>query len=194
MNNKYAFLLCTCIAVLLIVFFFCLMQTSNKEENITEYLENKYGREFIVKEKIKNKDKDIYLWAYSVSPLDDESITFVAGQKRENHIFPFVIPIENRVFYDNYFDEAKKHIISAVVLDKSFIVSEDTDLFDLSDTIYTLMEDINYELAALGFTTTKYTCSVELNIITNQKNQNINFYILDRSIIYDLLYNLYDNL
>lgn len=191
MKKRYVILLFCCIVFFLIILFACLMEKLDKKESITGYLKNKYGQEFIVKEQIKDVDNEGYLWAYSVCPSDNSNITFIAGQKKEKHISPLVLPVTNRVFYDNYFDEAKKYIISEVVSDKSFVLSGYTDLPVLSESIYTLMEEINNKLATLGFSTTKYTCSISLVINVNQEPQTINFYVLDYSKIYDLLYDSY---
>ena len=177
--------------IFLIAIYFRSEQIPNKEERIIEYLESKYDQEFIVKEKIEDANEEVSLWAYSISPLNNENITFVAGQKREKHIFPFFAPIMNRVFYDDYFDAAKRYVTAEVVPDKTFFMSSDSDIADLSEAIYTFMEEVNDRLSSLRFETTKYSCSLELEINANQQTKKINFYIMDRSKIYDSLFNFY---
>lgn len=160
----------------------------NKEATLNEYLENKYNQKFIINTEIEGVDRDVYLYAYNISPVDNSKIHFVAGKKKEKHLFPLIPPSRNQVFFDNYFDEAKQCIVGEIIPQEPFSIYSYDDISDLSTTIYTLMEKINIRLDELGFSTTKYTCSINICIYVNQEATNINFYVLDKSIIYDLLY------
>ncbi|MEE1281887.1 MAG: hypothetical protein UHK60_06520, partial [Acutalibacteraceae bacterium] len=104
---------------------------------------------------------------------------------------PFIPPIESKVFFDNYFDEAKNYITNEVLIQDTYILYNNSDISDLSNTIYNIMEEINLKLNELGFTTTKYTCSITLSISVNQNVEKINFFVLDKSKIYDSLYEVY---
>ena len=112
----------------------------------------------------------------------------MAGIKKEVNLFPFLPPFRNQVFFDNYFDEAKQYIVEEIIPQEPFSIYSYDDISDLSTTIYTLMQEINIRLGELGFSTTKYTCSTNICICTNEGTININFYVLDKSIISDLLY------
>ena len=168
-----------------------LTYNNDKEGVVIDYLEDKYNQEFTIHSEIKDVDNNVYLYAYNVSPVEHDDIIFMAGKKREEHIFPFIPPIESKVFFDNYFDEAKNYITNEVLIQDTYILYNSSDISDLSDTIYSIMEEINLKLSELGFTTTKYTCSITLSISVNQNVEKINFFVLDKSKIYDSLYEVY---
>lgn len=191
---KRTFVICVTVVVFFLFVILLLIfskTTSNQEKNITEYLETKYEQTFIINERIETPNDNVVLYAYSVSPANNSAITFVAGQKYEKPIFPFSIPINNRVFYDNFFDEAKKHIVEKQLPDKPIYVSNSSDISKLTETIYNQMVSINDSLNELGFETTRYTCAVEIPIYFNNNEKVIDFYILDKSVIHDLLIKAY---
>ena len=179
MNKKYILIMFA-----LVVLFLSACGQSQSEKLI-EYLENKYEKEFTIVSVAEDKAEDV-VYAYNVSPKDNVNIVFIAGQeKSQSNIMPFVPPVKEKVFFDNYFEITKQSIIDEK--SKDFGVSEFSDLTLVASDIYALMENINNELEKSGFSITKYTPSLSLNVDFNGTSKNIEFYIMDESVIYGLL-------
>jgi hypothetical protein len=118
-------------------------------------------------------------------------VDVTAGQKKEKNIFPFLPPIDEKVFFDDYFEKAKKYVISNVITNELINVNSADDINVLSASIYNYMKKVNNELEEMGFETTKFTCSMEFVVYVNQKPKEIDFYILDETVIHDLLIKAY---
>ena len=164
--------------------------TYDKESATIEYLENKYNQSFIIISEVESIEDD-YVYAYNVSSDSNSNVVFTAGQKKEKNIFPFLPPLKNKVFFDDYFEQSKSYTISSILMQDTFVLCDENDINSLVDTIYTYMEEINLQLSELGFSTTKYTCSIEVSVLVNNREEAVSFYILDKAKIYDQLAELY---
>ena len=176
---------------LIIILMGCGSVEQDKEKDITEYLSDKYNQNFEI---ISNVDEmnmsENVLYEYSVSPQNNMEIVFYAGQKKsQNKIFPFAPPIKEKVFFDDFFDKSKEYIIENQK--KEFVIDDANDVTQCAFEIYNMMSNINNELSELGFSVTKYTPSLSVKIIVNGNMQEIEFYIMDKSVIYDLLNKAY---
>lgn len=175
--------------ILGIILFFILNQENNEEKTIN-YLETKYNQNFIIVSVNENiSEKDIY--SFNVSPQNNRDIVFSAGQKKQKNISPLLPPIDKKVFFDNYEEKTKEYIVSKILPNREINIKNTNDIEPLTTSIYSYMTQINKELSDAGFETTKFTCGIELDIIINEKPQKINFYILDKTKIQDLLYKAY---
>ncbi len=164
--------------------------TYDKESAMIEYLENKYNQKFTIISQVEATEDDC-LYAYSVLSEQNNDIFFIAGKKKEKHIMPFLPPIKDKVFFDDYFEQSKSYVVSKVLKQTTFNLDDKSDINALTDTIYISMEQINTKLSELGFSTTKYTCSIEVSISVNNRVEVVSFYMLDKSVIYDAIYEIY---
>ena len=169
----------------------CSSAEQDKKTEITEYLSDKYNQNFEIISSVDEMNmSENVLYEYSVSPQNNMEIVFCAGQeKSQNNIFPFVPPIKEKVFFDNFLDKSKEYIIENQK--QEFIINDANDVTQCAAEIYNMMSNINNELSEIGFSVTKYTPSLSLEIILNGNMQEIEFYIMDESVIYDLLNKAY---
>ncbi|MEE0266127.1 MAG: hypothetical protein UD936_10925 [Acutalibacteraceae bacterium] len=163
--------------------------TYDRESAIIEYLENRYNQKFTVISKSETTNDD-YKYAYNVSSESNNNVIFTAGQKKSQHIFPFIPPVKDKVFFDDYFEQSKSYVVSEALEQNTFNLENEKNINLLVDEIYTYMEEINLSLSEMGFATTKYTCSIEAFVSVDNRVEEVSFYILDKSAIYNQLQQL----
>lgn len=176
--------------LLVIALVSCNSYNQNKEDDVLEYLSNKYNQSFTVVS-VGESNKDDIIIEYKVSSVEYPEIIFSAGQeKSESNIFPFLPPVKEKVYFDNYFEKSKEYI--AEKHKTELIISSFAEVEICSVQIFEMMNEINKELSGRGFDVTKYTPSILLELTINGTLKEIDFYVMDETVIYDLIANAYE--
>lgn len=173
--------------ILLTIVFVLSCSFQNNETVLKEFLQNKYDQEFeVVSSTDKSSLDGDVLFEYTVYSKRNPRVIFNAGQKKsQNNIMPFIPPIKEKTFYDDYFEKSKEYIIGEEKTE--FHIDSIDDLSECSLEIYNLMKGINDKLADYGFSVNKYTPSLSLDVIITGSTHEIEFYVMDKDVIYDLL-------
>ncbi len=155
----------------------CTSLTELTEKDILSTLQNRYGKEFAISEKI---DDDNYL----VHPVENDKIVFNAGFREDNMIHPLIPAIGNiyKYVYDEYQEGLKRYWLE----DKNTVwVLEDSYRWDaqLINEIYDTMVYLNEQLEKEGFKTTEYTSSFDGTVIINGEEHIVDFYKQEKSAI-----------
>lgn len=189
-------LLGVCIVLVFLICFFCednekneLNIKKNHAEYVKNYISEKYATTFILRDSDVDSDenKDIYYF----SPADSDDIIVKTSYEESNSsgLINTVIPFEKHIkVTDDLVDKVKQYVCEYNEL--TIIDMEKYSIENTTTTIYNLMLDINKELLKYGVKTTKYSCSVKIIILKDNQEHNINFYVLDKDIIRDLLVQL----
>ncbi len=157
------------------------------EKDMLSSLQNRYGKEFAISEKI---DDDNYL----VYPVENDKIVFNAGFREDNMIHPLIPAIGNiyKYVYDEY-QEALKHYWledkkTVWVIDDYSYNAVEAVAKEICDTMAYLNEQLEKE----GFETTGYTSSFEGTVIVEGKECIVDFYVQDRDVINSLIQDAYN--
>ena len=187
-NRFLLYLFCTLIFLSFSLLLSC--NSEKEEDDLLKYLKNKYGQEFMLHDFSEENDETV-IFAYNVSPKNNEEIQFVAGKKKEVNFYPLLPPLQGDVFFDNYFDEAQKHFAEEFVTTDTIVISSQDEIKAHAIELYRSMERVNFALDELGFHTTKYTCSVTVSVMVHDTVRDVELYVLDETTIYSILYKTY---
>lgn len=178
------------VLLLVIALVSCNSYNQNKADGVLEYLSNKYNQSFTVVS-VGESDKDNIIIEYKVSSAEYPEIIFSAGQeKSRSNILPFLPPVKEKVYFDNYFEKSKEYI--AEKYKTELVISSLGEVEMCSVQIFEMMNKINNELSEQGFNVTKYTPSILLELSINGTLKEIDFYVMDKSVIYDLIADAYE--
>lgn len=173
------------ISVLLMVVFGCSSLKVNEKitkSELSEYLSDRYGKEFVVGDKAVVDDEDV-TYAYFATPKENSDILFVVGEKKSHNSFPFLPVYDQQVFYDDYYEKAKEFLLAELAVNYDFKVETEEDVLSVTNSIFELMKNLETELENMGFISEDNSCSITLQLTKTSKKSMVSFYSLDKTKI-----------
>lgn len=93
------------LSILVIIVSLVVSEYSGRKNEILDYLEGRYDKEFVISSKVSEeylKSNERVIYAYYVYPKDEPKNTFVAGKTEPSMYHPFIPPFMSYEYFDEY--------------------------------------------------------------------------------------------